>query len=123
MHIHTCTAAFRIHFSPPYIPISSHRLYLQDSSSLLLLSAKWSSRKGNLDHVRVYRIHSLKGILHTCDDEASDLRSAQLIVLEFEYLWKLNVIRVGIDSSHEESKVKPQTGKADQVEGGVTYTR
>ncbi|RVW40517.1 THO complex subunit 5B [Vitis vinifera] len=57
--------------------------------------------KENLDQAGVYQVHPLKIILHIYDDEVSDLKSAKLITLKFEYLLKLNVVCVGIEGSHE----------------------
>lgn len=58
--------------------------------------------KENLEQAGLYQAHPLKIILHIYDDEASDLKSAKLITLKFEYLLKLNVVCVGVEGSHEE---------------------
>lgn len=57
--------------------------------------------KESLDHGGVYQVHPLKIILQIYDDEVSDLKSAKLLTLKFEYLLKLNVVCVGIEGSHE----------------------
>ncbi|KAL0392056.1 UNVERIFIED_CONTAM: THO complex subunitB [Sesamum radiatum] len=40
-------------------------------------------------------------ILHINDDEASDMNSAKLITLKFEFLIKLNIVCVGVEDSEE----------------------
>ncbi|KAF2309809.1 hypothetical protein GH714_005221 [Hevea brasiliensis] len=57
--------------------------------------------KESLDHVGVLQVHPLKIILHVYDDEVSDPKSAKLITLKFEYLFKLNIVCVGVEGSHE----------------------
>ncbi|KAJ9166241.1 hypothetical protein P3X46_021019 [Hevea brasiliensis] len=57
--------------------------------------------KESLDHVGVFQVHPLKIILHVYDDEVSDPKSAKLITLKFEYLFKLNIVCVGVEGSHE----------------------
>ncbi|GAV89829.1 FimP domain-containing protein [Cephalotus follicularis] len=57
--------------------------------------------KENIEQTGVHQVHPLKIILHICDDEISDPKSAKLIMLKFEYLLKLNVVCVGIEGSHE----------------------
>ncbi|KAI3460226.1 hypothetical protein Pfo_016889 [Paulownia fortunei] len=57
--------------------------------------------KENLDQSGIYQSHPLKVTLHINDDEASDLNSAKLITLKFEFLIKLNVVCVGVEGSEE----------------------
>ncbi|KAL0369001.1 UNVERIFIED_CONTAM: THO complex subunitB [Sesamum calycinum] len=54
-----------------------------------------------LDHSGIYQSHPLKVILHINDDEASDMNSAKLITLKFEFLIKLNIVCVGVEDSEE----------------------
>lgn len=60
--------------------------------------------KESLDQAGVHQVHPLRIILHIYDDEASDPKSAKLITLKLEYLFKLNVVCVGIEASHEETE-------------------
>ncbi|XP_040995614.1 THO complex subunit 5B [Juglans microcarpa x Juglans regia] len=60
--------------------------------------------KENLDQEGLYQVHPLKTILHIYDDEVSDLKSAKLITLKFEFLLKLNAVCVGIEGSHDGSE-------------------
>lgn len=60
--------------------------------------------KESLDQEGLYQVHPLKTILHIYDDEVSDLKSAKLITLKFEYLLKLNAVCVGIEGSHDGSE-------------------
>lgn len=60
--------------------------------------------KESLDQAGVHQVHPLRIILHIYDDDASDPKSAKLITLKFEYLFKLNVVCVGIEASHEETE-------------------
>ncbi|KAL0432503.1 UNVERIFIED_CONTAM: THO complex subunitB [Sesamum latifolium] len=62
---------------------------------------KKAPTKENLDHSEIYQSHPLKVILHINDDEASDMNSAKLITLEFEFLIKLNIVCVGVEDSEE----------------------
>lgn len=62
---------------------------------------KNSSRRENLDLSGIYEAHPLKIALHINDDVAVDSNSKELIVLEFEYLIKLNVVCVGVKDSEE----------------------
>lgn len=62
---------------------------------------KNSSWKENLDHSGIYQAHPLKIALHINDDGTVDSNSKELIVLEFEYLIKLNVVCVGVQDSEE----------------------
>ncbi|KAG8632624.1 THO complex subunit 5B isoform X2 [Manihot esculenta] len=57
--------------------------------------------KESLDHFGVFQVHPLKIVLHVYDDEVSDPKSTKLIALKFEYLFKLNVVCVGVEGSHE----------------------
>ncbi|KAH9616198.1 hypothetical protein KSS87_009911 [Heliosperma pusillum] len=57
--------------------------------------------KDNIEAAGVYQVHPLKIILHVYDDEAADQKPSKLITLKFEYLFKLNVVSVGIDGSNE----------------------
>lgn len=57
--------------------------------------------KESLDHFGVFQVHPLKIVLHVYDDEVSDPKSTKLITLKFEYLFKLNVVCVGVEGSHE----------------------
>ncbi|KAK3028288.1 hypothetical protein RJ639_037465 [Escallonia herrerae] len=57
--------------------------------------------KESLDPAGIYQSHPLKILLHIHDDEASDLKSAKLITLKFEYLLKLNIVCVGVEGSNE----------------------
>lgn len=57
--------------------------------------------KESLDQDGVYQVHPLKIILHIYDDGVSDPKSAKMITLKFEYLYKLNVVCVGIEGSHD----------------------
>ncbi|KAL0352010.1 UNVERIFIED_CONTAM: THO complex subunitB [Sesamum calycinum] len=54
--------------------------------------------KENHDQSGIYQSHPLKVSLHIRDDEASDLNSAKLISLKFEFLIKLNVVCVGVEA-------------------------
>ncbi|KAL0314857.1 UNVERIFIED_CONTAM: THO complex subunitB [Sesamum angustifolium] len=58
--------------------------------------------KENHDQSGIYQSHPLKVSLHIRDDEASDLNSAKLISLKFEFLVKLNVVCVGVEGSEED---------------------
>ncbi|KAK6130876.1 hypothetical protein DH2020_035394 [Rehmannia glutinosa] len=60
--------------------------------------------KENLEQSGIYQSHPLKVTLHVNDDEASDLNSAKLITLKFEFLIKLNVVCVGVEGSEEPSQ-------------------
>ncbi|KAL6504367.1 hypothetical protein OROGR_026290 [Orobanche gracilis] len=60
--------------------------------------------KGSLDHSGIYQSHPLKIALHVNDDEISDLKSAKLITLKFEFLIKLNVVCVGVEDSEENAQ-------------------
>ncbi|KAK7321689.1 hypothetical protein VNO77_32556 [Canavalia gladiata] len=68
---------------------------------------RWSKRPGrvqgkeNLDQAGTFQIHPLTVYLHVYDDEVSDLESAKLITLRFEYLVQLNIICVGIEASND----------------------
>ncbi|CAA2986415.1 Hypothetical predicted protein [Olea europaea subsp. europaea] len=62
---------------------------------------KNSSRRENLDQSGIYEAHPLKIALHINDDVAVDSNSKELIVLEFEYLKKLNVVCVGVKDSED----------------------
>lgn len=59
--------------------------------------------KDNLEQAGIYQSHPLKLLLHIHDDDdgAIDLNSSKLISLKFEYLTKLNVVCVAIESSQE----------------------
>ncbi|XP_074268875.1 THO complex subunit 5A [Silene latifolia] len=57
--------------------------------------------KDNIEAAGIYQVHPLKIILHIYDDEAADRKPSKLITLKFEYLFKLNVVCVGIDGSNE----------------------
>ncbi|KDP38329.1 hypothetical protein JCGZ_04254 [Jatropha curcas] len=60
--------------------------------------------KESLEHAGVYQLHPLKIILHIYDDEIPDPKSTKLITLKFEYLFRLNVVCVGVEGSHEGSE-------------------
>ncbi|KAL6521916.1 hypothetical protein OROMI_031793 [Orobanche minor] len=60
--------------------------------------------KGSLDQSGIYQSHPLKIALHVNDDEVSDLKSAKLITLKFEFLIKLNVVCVGVEDSEENTQ-------------------
>ncbi|KAK4434424.1 THO complex subunitB [Sesamum alatum] len=62
---------------------------------------KKAPSKENLDQSEIYQNHPLKVILHINDDEASDMNSAKLITLKFEFLIKLNIVCVGVEDSEE----------------------
>ena len=55
----------------------------------------------NSELIGVYQAHPLRILLHVHDDEASDPMPARLISLKFEYLFKLNVVCVGVEGSNE----------------------
>lgn len=55
----------------------------------------------NAELTGVYQAHPLRILLHVHDDEVSDPRAARLISLKFEYLFKLNVVCVGVEASNE----------------------
>ncbi|TKY57820.1 THO complex subunit 5B [Spatholobus suberectus] len=55
----------------------------------------------SLDQTGIFQIHPLTVNLHVYDDEVSDLESAKLITLKFEYLMQLNIICVGIEASND----------------------
>ncbi|KAJ8763237.1 hypothetical protein K2173_026138 [Erythroxylum novogranatense] len=57
--------------------------------------------KDNLDQVGMYQVHPLKIGVHIYDDEVSDPKSVKLVTLKFEYLYKLNIVCVGVEGSHE----------------------
>ncbi|KAK7283290.1 hypothetical protein RIF29_12711 [Crotalaria pallida] len=57
--------------------------------------------KESVDQAGIFQVHPLKITIHVYDDEASDLKSAKLITLKFEYLVKLNVVCVGIEGSND----------------------
>lgn len=52
--------------------------------------------KESSDQAGVYQLHPLKVVVHIYDDDVSDLKSAKLLTLKFEYLLKLNSVCVGI---------------------------
>lgn len=55
----------------------------------------------NAELTGVYQAHPLRILIHVHDDEVSDPRPARLISLKFEYLFKLNVVCVGVEVSNE----------------------
>ncbi|KAK9733328.1 hypothetical protein RND81_04G060300 [Saponaria officinalis] len=58
--------------------------------------------KDSLEAAGVYQAHPLKIILHVYDDiDVPNHKPSKLITLKFEYLFKLNVVCVGIDGSNE----------------------
>ncbi|KAK9112768.1 hypothetical protein Scep_020287 [Stephania cephalantha] len=57
----------------------------------------------DVDKVGVYQLHPLKVILHVFDDEPGDLKPVKLVTLRFEYIWKLNIVCVGVEGSREGS--------------------
>lgn len=57
--------------------------------------------KESSDQAGVYQLHPLKVVVHIYDDDVSDLKSAKLLTLKFEYLLKLNSVCVGIEGSHD----------------------
>ncbi|KAF6143996.1 hypothetical protein GIB67_017604 [Kingdonia uniflora] len=62
--------------------------------------------KESLDHAeRIYQAHPFKVILHVYDDEVSDPKPVKLVTLRFEYLWKLNVVCVGLEGSLERPEI------------------
>lgn len=56
--------------------------------------------KESLDQAGIFQIHPLTVNLHVYDDEVSDLESARLVTLKFEYMMQLNIICVGIEASN-----------------------
>ncbi|XP_057532389.1 THO complex subunit 5B [Amaranthus tricolor] len=65
---------------------------------------KQSQKKAGKDNVEadgLYQAHPLKIILQVYDDEVSDSEPARLVTLKFEYLFKLNVVCVGIEGSDQ----------------------
>ncbi|KAL5127011.1 THO complex subunit 5B [Glycine soja] len=57
--------------------------------------------KESLDQEGIFQIHPLTVNLHVYDDEISDLESAKLTTLKFEYLMQLNIICVGNKASND----------------------
>ena len=57
--------------------------------------------KENLDQAGIFQVHPLQIALHVYDNEVSNLESAKLITLKFEYLVQLNIICVGIEASND----------------------
>lgn len=57
--------------------------------------------KESVDQSGIYQVHPLKIVLHIYDDEVSNPKNTKVITLRFEYLFKLNVVCVGIEGSHE----------------------
>lgn len=55
----------------------------------------------NSELTGVYQAHPLRIMLHVHDDEVSDPKPSKLISLKFEYLFKLNVVCVGVEGSSE----------------------
>lgn len=55
----------------------------------------------NLEQASFLQAHPLRVILHIYDDEAPDKKSVKLLTLKFEYMLKLNVVCVGVESSDE----------------------
>ncbi|KAI4339842.1 hypothetical protein MLD38_024737 [Melastoma candidum] len=55
----------------------------------------------HLEKAIFLEFHPLKVVLHVYDDETLDKKSDKLICLLFEYIMKLNVVCVGIESSDE----------------------
>ncbi|XP_027330643.1 THO complex subunit 5B [Abrus precatorius] len=68
---------------------------------------RWSKRPRRVqdnkspDQSGIFQIHPLTVYLHVYDDEVSDLESAKLITLKFEYLVQLNIVCVGIEASND----------------------
>lgn len=60
--------------------------------------------KESLDQEGIFQIHPLTVNLHVYDDEVTDLESAKLISLKFEYLMQLNIICVGNEASNSGSE-------------------
>jgi THO complex subunit 5 len=58
-------------------------------------------KKVGSDEGGVYQVHPLKVVLHVYDDEITDPKSHELVMLKFEYLLKLNVVCVGIEESED----------------------
>lgn len=58
--------------------------------------------KENIETAGIYQPHPLRIILHVCDDEVSDPKPPRLVTLKFEYLYKLNVVCVGVEGSDQE---------------------
>lgn len=56
--------------------------------------------KESLEQAGIFQIHPLTVNLHVYDDEVSDLESAKLVTLKFEYMMQLNIICVGIEASN-----------------------
>jgi len=56
--------------------------------------------KESLDQPGIFQVHPLTVNLHIYDDEVSDLESAKLVTLNFEYMMQLNIICVGIKASN-----------------------
>ena len=57
--------------------------------------------KENVETDGIYQAHPLRIILHVYDDEVSDSKPARLVTLKFEYLFRLNVVCVGVDGSDQ----------------------
>ncbi|XP_021759542.1 THO complex subunit 5A-like [Chenopodium quinoa] len=57
--------------------------------------------KENADAAGIYQAHPLRIILHVHENEVSDPKSARLVTLKFEYLFKLNVVCVGVEGSDQ----------------------
>lgn len=60
--------------------------------------------KENVDTAGIYQAHPLRIILHVYDNEVCEPKSARLVTLKFEYLFKLNVVCVGVEGSDQGSE-------------------
>ncbi|XP_016163112.1 THO complex subunit 5A [Arachis ipaensis] len=54
----------------------------------------------SLDQAGIFEVHPLQIVLHVYDNEVSELKSAKLITLKFEYILQLNIICVGTEESN-----------------------
>lgn len=57
--------------------------------------------KENVETSGIYQAHPLRVILHVYDNEVSDPKPSRLLTLKFEYLFKLNVVCVGVEGSDQ----------------------
>ncbi|MED6107103.1 hypothetical protein PIB30_010824 [Stylosanthes scabra] len=56
--------------------------------------------KESLDQAELFKVHPLQVVLHVYDNEVSELKSAKLITLKFQYIVQLNIICVGMEESN-----------------------
>uniref|UniRef100_A0A803N1I3 Uncharacterized protein n=1 Tax=Chenopodium quinoa TaxID=63459 RepID=A0A803N1I3_CHEQI len=84
------------------IPVLKSELFnMDDHSQRRRKRPKKMAGKENADAAGIYQAHPLRIILHVHENEVSDPKSARLVTLKFEYLFKLNVVCVGVEGSDQ----------------------